>query len=109
MSAVKHSKQDAMEIGKLDAHDQARLLQKGEISAVELVDMAIARIEHLDPTLNALTHKAYAQARERASKISGKHGLEGVPYLLKDGLDYPGMPSRSGSRSKAANGTGGAN
>jgi amidase len=109
MSAVKHSKQDAMEIGKLDAHSQARLLQKGEISAVELVDAAIVRIEHLDPTLNALTHKAYAQARERASKITGRHGLEGVPYLLKDGLDYPGMPSRSGSRSKAANGIGGDN
>lgn len=109
MSAVKYSKRDAMEIGRLDAHDQARLLQKGEISAVELIDTAILRIEHLDPTLNALSHKAYAQARERAAKITYKHGLAGVPYLLKDGLDYPGMPCRSGSRSKAATSAGGAN
>ncbi len=102
MSAVKYSKQDAMEIGRLDAHDQARLLQKGEVSAAELIDTAISRIEQLDPTLNAVSHKAYAQARERAARTAPGQGLEGVPYLLKDGLDYPGMPSRSGSRSKIA-------
>jgi amidase len=90
--------EDALAIGRLDAHDQAALLRSGEISGVELVDAAIARIELFDPALNATTHRAFDEARKRAA-VAGSHaGLRGVPYLLKDGLDYIGMPTRSGSR-----------
>lgn len=90
---------DAFRIGTLDAHAQAALVRFGELSALELVDAAIARIEHFEPTLNAVTHRAFASARERAGQTMSGSVLAGVPYLVKEGMDYPGMPTRSGSRS----------
>lgn len=92
--------QDAMWIGRLDAHDQAALVRSGEISAHELLQSAIDRIEQLDPALNAITHRAYDQALRRAARPPAGGAMNGVPYLLKDGLDYAGMPSLSGSRSR---------
>lgn len=84
------------ELGRLDAHDQAALVRRGKVSARELCESAIARIEHWDPALNVITHRDYAAALQRAERASGE--MAGVPWLLKDGLDYRGMPSRSGSR-----------
>lgn len=89
-----------MAIGRLDAHAQADLVRSGELSAKELVEAAIERIEALDPALNAVTHRAFEQALQKASASSGDSALRSVPYLLKDGMDYAGMPSRSGSRLK---------
>jgi amidase len=92
---------EAWRIGRLDAHGQAQLLRSGEATATDLVEAAILRIESLDSRLNALTVRSFQPARERAAASRSNSGLCGVPYLLKDGLDYPGMPSRCGSRSKA--------
>ncbi len=89
---------DAFAIGKLDAHGQAALVSSGEIPPEALVEAAIIRIDALDPLLNAITFRDDAAARARAVEASGP--MAGVPWLLKDGLDYRGMPSRSGSRSK---------
>lgn len=89
-----------MALGRLDAHAQAALVRSGEISATELVQAAIERIEALDPALNVMTHRAYDAALKRASTSLGDGLIRGVPYLLKDGMDYAGMPSRSGSRIK---------
>ncbi|WP_158185552.1 amidase family protein [Xanthomonas hyacinthi] len=86
----------AWEIGRLDAHDQAALVRRGELSARELCASAIARIEQLDPALNAITHRDYDAALTRAERAQGE--MAGVPWLLKDGLDYRGMPNRSGSQ-----------
>lgn len=91
---------DAFSIGQLDAHDQAALLHSGELSAQELVQAAIARIEALDPALNAVTCRAYEEALRQARALTNPTGMAGVPYLLKDGLDYQGLPSLCGSRSK---------
>jgi amidase len=90
---------DAARLGLLDAHAQADLLRRGEVTAGELADAAIRRIEALDPEINAVSHRAYETGLERAGAIvGGGDGLAGVPYLLKDGLDYPGMPANVGSR-----------
>ncbi len=95
---VSVSDADALSIGQLDAHGQAALVASGEISAAELVEAAILRIERLDPVLNAITFRDYDGARQRANQASGP--MTGVPWLVKEGLDYPGMPNRAGSRSK---------
>lgn len=92
--------QEQFALGMLDAHAQAALVRNGEISAVELVQAAIARIEALDGTLNALTFRAYERALARAEQVPLSSALPAVPYLLKDGMDYPGMPSTCGSRSR---------
>ncbi|MFT4196968.1 MAG: amidase family protein [Pseudoxanthomonas sp.] len=91
----------AMDIGRLDAHAQARLVARGELSAAELVEAAIARVECLDGGCNAVSHRAFGQARARAATLLPV-GMAGVPCLLKDGLDWPGMPSRVGSRALPA-------
>lgn len=91
---------EACRLGMLDAHDQAALLARGELQAADLVEAAILRIEALDGRLAALSYRAFALARERAARPGGTGTLAGVPYLLKDSLDYPGMPSLAGSRSR---------
>lgn len=92
---------DAFRIGKLDAHDQAALVRRREVSALELVEAAIVRIQALNPRLNAVVHTLFESARIRAG-VRGSDGiLDRVPILLKESLDYPGSPSRCGSRSRA--------
>jgi amidase len=84
----------------LSAVEQAALVRAGEVSALELVDAAIARIE-ATRTLNAVIHDDFDAARTRAQQpLSGP--LAGVPFLLKDlGEPQEGLPERMGSRALA--------
>ena len=93
---------DALTVGRLDAHGQAALVARGELSRRELIEAAIRRIEALDPKVNAVCHRAFESALDRATEPSapGVSALAGVPYLLKDSLPYPGMPAFAGSRSR---------
>ncbi|MFJ6199229.1 amidase [Micromonospora sp. NPDC092111] len=73
----------ADEVAGLDATAQAELVQAGEVTAVELVDWAIERIERLNPQLNAVTTTVFERAREEARRRPAGP-FAGVPYLLKD-------------------------
>jgi amidase len=88
----------AQELAALDGIAQAELVATGEATATELVDAAIARVEALNPTLNAVVHPAFDDARARAAtNPSGPFG--GVPYLLKDLIiERTGTPISEGSR-----------
>lgn len=99
------TREDAFAIGRLDAIGQAALVARGELAPADLVEAALIRIDALDPALNALTFRDDDAALRRARTVDG--AMAGVPWLVKDGLDYPGMPTRSGSRSRrdAAAGT----
>ena len=68
----------------LDATAQAELVRSGQASAAELVDDAIARIERVDPQLNAVVRDRFAQARADAAGPLPDGPLRGVPMLLKD-------------------------
>jgi amidase len=75
----------------MDATAQADLVRDGEMTAVELVDAAIERIEALDGPLNAVVIRWFDDARTAASDIDQRrHDGEdlgpfaGVPTLLKD-------------------------
>ena len=74
-------------------------VKAGEVSASELVDAAIDRIESSNETLNAVVTKVYDQARE-AAKAPRSNGLfAGVPFLLKDlGAALANVPFTGGSR-----------
>ena len=50
----------------LDATAQADLVARGDASPAELVDAAIARIEALNPSLNAVIHERFERARAEA-------------------------------------------
>jgi amidase len=83
---------------ELDATGLADLVRKGEVSAGELVECAIERIEALNPQLNAVIHRFYDRARD-AAKTPPQGAFGGVPFLLKDILgDLAGEPTRQGSR-----------
>ena len=45
----------------------AALVKTGQVSPSELVEAAIERIERHNPTLNAVVHKAYDEARKVAA------------------------------------------
>src|SRR3954452_8489700 len=88
------------ELAWMDASAQADLVRRGEVSATELVDAAIARIEKLDPELNAVIHRRFDRAREDAAHPQLPDGpFRGVPFLIKD-LFAPtaGDPMHNGMR-----------
>jgi amidase len=68
----------------LDATAQAELVRSGDASAVELVDDAIARVEKLNPELNAVIHPRFDRARDEARGPLPDGPFRGVPLMLKD-------------------------
>jgi len=77
----------------LDATAQAELVRSGAASPVELVDGAIARIEKLNPELNAVIHPLFERARADAAGSLPDGPFRGVPMLLKDlGAELAGTP-----------------
>lgn len=76
----------AAELANLDATAQAALVASGEISASELVDAAIERIERLNPALNCVIFPRYERARAEATAVrpGASAPFAGVPFLMKD-------------------------
>ncbi len=71
----------------LDATAQAQLVADREASPLELVDAAIARIERVNPQLNAVIHPLFEKARAAAVSPDLPHGpFRGVPFLVKDAV-----------------------
>jgi amidase len=86
-------------LGDLDATALADLVRSGEVQPAELVDAAIARIEKLDPELNAVIHPRFEAARAEASGALPDGPFRGVPFLLKDISGYSaGDPYHEGMR-----------
>jgi amidase len=70
-------------LSSLDATALADLVRSRSVSPLELVEATIARIEQINPSLNAIVTPMYDEARAVAAQpISGPFG--GVPFLLKD-------------------------
>jgi amidase len=68
-----------------DATALADLVRKKQVTPLELVDAAIARIETLDPKLNAVVTRRFERARDEAKKpIDASAPFCGVPFLHKD-------------------------
>jgi len=84
----------------LDATSQAELVARGEASPLELVDAAIARVEALNPPLNAVIHERFDRARDEARALPASDSpLRGVPFLVKDAVCHTaGDPFHCGMR-----------
>ncbi|MGO4449888.1 amidase family protein [Phyllobacterium sp. TAF24] len=80
-----------------DATETAAMIQRGDITALEAVEAAISRAEALQPKLNFLVSSCFDQARERAKAPELSGPFAGVPYLIKDMVDYAGQVTRMGS------------
>lgn len=75
------------------AHEK---LRSKELSSVELTQSCIERIESVDKDLNAVVHRNFDQALEKAKKAdSGRFEspLAGIPYLAKDVYCEKGVPT----------------
>jgi amidase len=94
---------DATDLCFAGAAEQARLVSSGEVSARELVEATLQRIERLNPTLNAFRVVFAARALIEAHQADARHGagghrpLLGVPVAVKDSIDVAGEVTGYGS------------
>lgn len=87
-----------LEYRRFDATGLAQLVQSGQVSANELLDIAIMRTAQVNPQINALHTPLHAFSRQQVKKLKGEMPFVGVPFLLKD-LQHAlkGYPLASGS------------
>ena len=84
------------------ARDQARALAARKISATELLDRAIARIEALDGEFNAVPVRDFDRARvaataaDEALSRGERKPLLGVPMTVKESYNVAGLPTTWG-------------
>ena len=67
-----------------DALGLAELVRGGQVTPAELTEVAIALIEQVDPTLNAVVIRDFERARARARLAPSSGAFAGVPFLLKN-------------------------
>jgi amidase len=81
------------------ATELAALVRAGKLSARELVEASLRRIDELEPTINAFTHVAYESALAAADAIEpgDSRPFAGVPIAIKDNRSVSGMPLTMGS------------
>jgi len=72
------------EFARLDATGQAELVRDGQVSATELVEGAVQRMEALNPQLNAVITDLSDKALAAAGGELPAGPFRGVPMLLKD-------------------------
>src|ERR1700730_8132086 len=92
------------ELNQLDASELAARIVRRDISPVEAVDAALARLEETEPALNAFAAIDVDGARRaaRAAETAVMRGdalgpLHGVPVSIKDLIEVAGLPARYGS------------
>ncbi|CKI61184.1 amidase [Mycolicibacterium smegmatis] len=77
-----------------DATGLAELVADKQVTAAELLEVAQARAEAVNPRINAIVREVPAAPADAAPGP-----FTGVPFLIKDiGQDYAGVPSSRGSR-----------
>lgn len=93
------------ELTDLSANEMAQKIRHREISATEVVDAHLARIEKLNPLLNAFIKVDADNAREQAHAAEkglesncGIGRLHGVPISIKSSIEVTGMPYEAGTR-----------
>ncbi len=91
------------EIWQLSAAEQAERIAKRELSSVEVVNAHLARIDAVNPALNAIVKvlgdeaRAEAVSADRKLAAGEKVGpLHGVPFTVKENIDMAGLPTTWG-------------
>ena len=87
------------ELCNRSAIELAALIRTREVSSREVVDAHLARIEEVNPIINALTVVLAEQARDAADAADRSEPvgpLHGVPFTVKENIDLLGTPTTSG-------------
>jgi len=90
------------ELWRLSATEAVAMLRRRELSPLELVDAAAARIEAVEPKVNALPIRFLDVARDEARRFprEGRDHpgwLAGLPMAVKDYNDVAGQLTTNGS------------
>jgi amidase len=91
------------EIWQLSATELAQRIARRELSAIEVVDAHLARIDAVNPALNAVVRvladgarAGAAQADKRLAAGETVGPLHGVPFTVKENIDMAGLPTTLG-------------
>jgi len=91
----------------LTVRQAGQLLRAGQLSAVELLESVLRRLEATEPRLKAYVAvladeaRAAAKAADDALRAGNDLGpLHGIPVGVKDIFDVAGVPTRCGSRAR---------
>jgi aspartyl-tRNA(Asn)/glutamyl-tRNA(Gln) amidotransferase subunit A len=90
-----------MDTGWASATEIAAAVADGSVSAMAVIEDALARITARDPVLNSFTDVLAERARTRAAEVDAgktKGPLAGVPFAVKNLFDVKGLPTRAGSK-----------
>jgi fatty acid amide hydrolase len=95
-------------LARLSAVELAARIARGDVACADAVDAHIARIEQVNPRLNALVVRRYDAARAEARDADRRRAagdalgpLHGVPIVVEESLDVAGAPSTLGLPSRA--------
>ncbi|MEH6726970.1 MAG: amidase family protein [Hyphomicrobiales bacterium] len=90
---------------RMTACELASNISLGQLSAIEVMDACLDRLEVTEPHLNAFVHvdkvgarKAAQDAQDAVASGDQLGPLHGVPVSVKDLIDVKGMPARYGSK-----------
>jgi amidase len=89
---------------KTDLSTIARMIQRREVSPVEIVEAHLEQISRVNPELNAIVTLApdvLDQARKAEQWMDERGPLHGVPVTIKDTIETAGLRTTSGSRIRA--------
>jgi len=82
-----------------DALGLAELVRRSEVSALELLELALARSREVNPRINYLVEDLQVFARQALAAGLPRGPFTGVPFLLKDlGMALEGTVTTNGSR-----------
>ena len=95
---------------RLSAVEIAEKVRAGEVSAVEVTEAHIQRIEEVNPKLNAVVIPLFDQARDQAREADAKQArgeplgrLHGVPVTIKEQYMVAGTQTTLGATNKIGN------
>src|SRR5690349_17211515 len=92
----------ASELTRLSATEAVALLRKGDVTPLDLIEAAAARIESVETQVNALPVRFLDVAREKARRLERRKDpprgwLAGLPVAAKEYNDVAGQRTTYGS------------
>jgi amidase len=98
-----------LQLWQRSAQELARLIAGKQVSSAEVVQAHLARIDAVNPKLNAVVRVLAEDARKAAAEADRKVAagetlgpLHGVPFTVKENIDVAGLPTTWGVPALAA-------